>query len=241
MFYHSNCWPQSSFETQETEVDVIETEQCCVDREFIANLIQTYINLQIAVAQQYFCFLHFGDNDLPSFVCPLNKQNEEVQLFRKLYHTVVVTYRTEGRMIDLCLKKPFLPVLETFREMLENETVNPFLRHFLFEKPFVDYSHKPFEVLYFQPDAELTLGLFGEQDPFLQYYFGRPLKNLNAPFIPISGFSLSDLENDLYFRSVARLVKKICLVSVPYTFNNRDSYLLQIRWTSEERPAPLDN
>lgn len=125
--------------------------------------------------------------------------------------------------------------------MLENGTVNPFIRHFLFEKPFVDYSYKPFEVLYFQPDAELTLGLFEEQDPFLQYYFGRPLKNLNAPFISLSGFSLSDLENDPYFRSIDRLVQKTCLVSVPYTFNGRDSYLLQIRWVSEECPAPLDN
>jgi hypothetical protein len=205
-----------------------------IDVSFIENIISNNLNIQIALADQYFFEREFDAKVVSSITISDNKSVEdEINKLTTIFMRVVVPFDQNGSPYIIQLNGINKFVKDIFKDMILNDKINPILKFFTLEKSFLCDCNRTAFYEYIDSDKikddEQDYNCF-KNDEYVKYILSDRKRFTSASFINVSGFSIEELNKSVYIKYLKSLVRNLYLFIFDCSIDDKPYYIKQLRW-----------
>ena len=218
----------------EPELEVVQGISEVVDSQKIEKIIVDNINIQIAISDLYPFQnpANFNSRHDLGFLEGVDK-NEQIEKFRYIFPRILVMRLKERGAFCCAVNTPFKEVLSIFEKLLFQGKLSKWVTHFFWKKYKDDvseiacYQYVPQENTEQDVNPEIP-----KDDEYFQYILFNKRYIIANNCIPVSGFTLQEIDCDPYVKAFSKLVKTL------YVYTSRDNidkctcYLKYITWTN---------
>jgi hypothetical protein len=200
---------------------------------FIESIINNNINIQIALAYQYYFQREFDLEVASSITLDENiSVKEATNDLMSIFKDIVIPYDESGNPYIVQLKGINKTAKEIFQNMILSGKVNPILSYFSLEKPFVKDCNKTsfYEYTNSKKLTKQSDYIFFCDNKYIKHILSTNKDFTCSSFINVSGFSMDELNKSLYVYYLSSLVSNLYLFIIEYEFNGRLYYIKQLRW-----------
>lgn len=200
---------------------------------FLESIINNNINIQVALAYQYYFQREFNSYVISPIQLAENISIEEaINDLTTIFTRVVVPYDATGTPYIIQLEGINKLAKEAFQNIILSGKVDPILSYFSLEKPYVGDCNKTtfYEYIDSKELTEQSDYSFFSDNKYIKHILSKNKHFTCSSFINVSGFSINELNKSLYVYYLSSLVSNLYLFIIEYEIKGSLYYIKQLRW-----------
>lgn len=211
-----------------------------IDDQAIEDIIINNINIQIALIPPLYPYpSNENCEDYDSYVHIIGFLKEQdhllqIENLKKVFSRIIFLKINDD--IDLCqVASPFENVKNVFGNLVKQNRLNKWVTYFML-RPRVDDCSQIAYYQYFLHNEDERIPIIAEEmknDCFFNYVLKNERDMIQLKGFPISGFTLNQIDNDIYIKALSLIVENLYLVIIQNTVDDQIYYSKHLTWVDK--------